>query len=225
MSEMADAQTIPSIAMYDVWREKRVQRFSSGVDRMRERLRQLQDARDEVVAPNSDWAPSGGGFPTSAVSSGKNKSGTSLAAACRTIIYKLVDVAALTGELNAANRTVDEINKMAQSQLTDAALAMRRMKTHVEELARSKAAYEQQIEVMGGKLVRAQEEAQKLRSAAGGGKAVSVVELQAARDEVTAERTPPHLGAQNKRSGAQGDQRHGAGFGVRVELDGFAWEK
>eukprot|EP01051_Picozoa_sp_SAG22_P022771 SAG22_NODE_5593_length_988_cov_1.070866_1_plen_88_part_10 len=36
-----------------------------------------------------------------------------LAAACRTIVYKLVDVAALTGELNAANRTTEEINRMA----------------------------------------------------------------------------------------------------------------
>ena len=33
---------LPSMQMYATWREKRVQRFSSGVERMRSRLKELQ---------------------------------------------------------------------------------------------------------------------------------------------------------------------------------------
>eukprot|EP01051_Picozoa_sp_SAG22_P022772 SAG22_NODE_5593_length_988_cov_1.070866_2_plen_130_part_00 len=54
---MEDAETVPSMQLYDSWREKRVQRFSTGVDRMRARLQSLQEARDTVVEPQSDWAP------------------------------------------------------------------------------------------------------------------------------------------------------------------------
>ena len=97
---MEGKQAVPSMQMYDTWREKRVQRFSTGVDRMRERLKSLQDQRDAVVEPESDWAPTGGKAGT-----GNTLKPSSLAAACRTIVYKLVDVAALTGELSAVSDT------------------------------------------------------------------------------------------------------------------------
>jgi hypothetical protein len=116
---------------------------------------------------------------------------TSLAAACRTIVYTLVDVAALTGELNASHRTTEEINKMAQSQLVEAASAMRKMKSHVENLAQTKREYERQIDTMGIKLAAAQEEAKNLRNMSLGGEKnqVSAAELQAARDELEFLRT------------------------------------
>ena len=36
------SEPLPSMQMYETWRERRVQRFSSGVERMRTRLKDLQ---------------------------------------------------------------------------------------------------------------------------------------------------------------------------------------
>jgi hypothetical protein len=81
---------------------------------------------------------------------------TSLTAACRGMVYSLVEIAALQGELNSANRTSEEINRMAQNQLVEAAQAMRKMKQHVEVLARTKREYESTINDMAEKLSAAE---------------------------------------------------------------------
>lgn len=104
-------------------------------------------------------------------------------------MYSLVEVASLQGELNAANRTSEgaqstqqcyflylpdsfrpfgclctEINRMAQSQLVEAAQAMRKMKQHVEQLAKTKRHYESTIKDMSEKLTRAEKANLELRN-------------------------------------------------------------
>ena len=151
---------LPSMQMYATWREKRVQRFSSGVERMRSRLKELQDEREEAVPAPGASQP----FSATQLTVGGSEAPTSLSAACRTIVYSLVEVAALQGELNSANRTSEEINRMAQTQLVEAAQAMRKMKQHVEQLARTKRHYEATIKDMSEKLTTAEKANLELRS-------------------------------------------------------------
>ena len=70
----------------------------------------------------------------------------------------------MQGELNAANRTSEEINRMAQTQLVEAAQAMRKMKQHVEQLARTKRHYEATIRDMSEKLSSAAKANLELRN-------------------------------------------------------------
>eukprot|EP01047_Picozoa_sp_COSAG01_P077542 COSAG01_NODE_14004_length_1509_cov_0.983688_2_plen_217_part_00 len=139
---------------------------------------------------------------------------TSLSAACRTIVYSLVEVrlgmhqvpraiasrgsaerllspasqvASLQGELNAANRTSEEINRMAQNQLVEAAQAMRKMKQHVEQLARTKRDYESKINDMSEKLTAAEKTHLEVRNQKiiEGTDQTVLNELEEARTEVT----------------------------------------
>lgn len=57
-----------------------------------------------------------------------------------------------------------EINRMAQTQLVEAAQAMRKMKQHVEQLARTKRHYESTIKDMSEKLTSAEKANLELRS-------------------------------------------------------------
>lgn len=151
----------------------------------------------------------GGGLP----STGRSVP-TSLSAACRTIVYSLVEVrlgmhlvhraiaprgsaerllspasqvASLQGELNAANRTSEEINRMAQNQLVEAAQAMRKMKQHVEQLARTKRDYESKINDMSEKLTAAEKTNLEVRNQKiiEGTDQTVLNELEEARTEVT----------------------------------------
>lgn len=70
----------------------------------------------------------------------------------------------MQGELNTANRTSEEINRMAQTQLVEAAQAMRKMKQHVEQLARTKRHYEATIKDMSEKLTGAEKANLELRN-------------------------------------------------------------
>ena len=65
-------------------------------------------------------------------------------------------VAVLQADLHTAQKSSDEINEMAQSQLGEAAQAMRKMKQHVEQLARTKRDYESTIEDLSDKLSAAE---------------------------------------------------------------------
>jgi hypothetical protein len=69
-----------------------------------------------------------------------------------------------TYRIHSARLVAVEINRMAQSQLVEAAQAMRKMKQHVEQLAKTKRHYESTIKDMSEKLTRAEKANLELRN-------------------------------------------------------------
>ena len=182
---------LPAMQMYATWRKKRVHRFASGVERMRSRLEALQAEREAELAAAGAMGGTGGlgmtgmagldadGQPSASAISDMSyaeldttykqaamTASSALGAACRTLVYTMVDVACLQGELNLQRRHAKDHTAQNQTQLVNAATALRKMKAQLATVTSEKKAREEEAKKARASLKAAREENATLRDSA-----------------------------------------------------------